>query len=168
MDVMRPEFRAQLLFFYPVPGDGRKCWRPSWDQVMTNKAIVDHFRLRTGWVHRTEDEDADYYMGCLIESGNVRGLSEVQKEEEPRRGELVFKDRTGAPHKLMIEDDHRHPIPDGMYTLIGSSSWIQKNWVVGCLREDGKFEKLSVFRSSYDEQLLRQKPLFEEQVRYLC
>ncbi|PBK59019.1 hypothetical protein ARMSODRAFT_856452, partial [Armillaria solidipes] len=33
VDVMRPKFRAQLLFFYPVSGDGRKCWRPSWEQV---------------------------------------------------------------------------------------------------------------------------------------
>ncbi len=108
-------------------------------------------------------------MGCLIESGNVRGLSEVQKEEEPRRGELVSKDRTGAPHTLMIEDDHRHPIPDGLYTLIGSSGdLVQQNWVVGRLREDGKFEKLAVFRLSYDEQLWRRKPVFEQQVMYLC
>ncbi|PBK94126.1 hypothetical protein ARMGADRAFT_1029946 [Armillaria gallica] len=84
MDVMQPEFRAQLLFFYPVPGDGRKCWQPLWDQVMKNKTIMDHLGLHTGWVHWMEDEDADYYMGCLIESGNVRGLSEVQKEEEPQ------------------------------------------------------------------------------------
>ncbi len=69
----------------------------------------------------------------------------------------------------MIEDDHRHPIPDGLYTLIGSSGdLVQQNWVVGRLREDGKFEKLAVFRLSYDEQLWRRKPVFEQQVMYLC
>ncbi|PBK62233.1 hypothetical protein ARMSODRAFT_842343, partial [Armillaria solidipes] len=33
LDAMAPSVRAQLLFFYPMPGDGRKCWRPSWQQL---------------------------------------------------------------------------------------------------------------------------------------
>ncbi|PBK62338.1 hypothetical protein ARMSODRAFT_920466, partial [Armillaria solidipes] len=32
--VIHYKFRAELFFFYPQPGDGRKCWRPSWEQVM--------------------------------------------------------------------------------------------------------------------------------------
>ncbi|KAK0439962.1 uncharacterized protein EV420DRAFT_1650728 [Desarmillaria tabescens] len=34
VDAMRMEHHAGLLFIYPEPGNGRKCWRPSWDQIM--------------------------------------------------------------------------------------------------------------------------------------
>ncbi|PBK62303.1 hypothetical protein ARMSODRAFT_920446, partial [Armillaria solidipes] len=32
--VMHRLFREELFFFYPQPGDGRKCWQPSWEQLM--------------------------------------------------------------------------------------------------------------------------------------
>ncbi|PBK62011.1 hypothetical protein ARMSODRAFT_943371 [Armillaria solidipes] len=154
VDVMRPELRAQLLFFYPEPGNGKKCWRPSWEQVMSNKVIAPGFTGYPGMVCRTDNPDADYYEGYHIESGNVRGLSEVPRESWPRQGELVLKDVTGEPHTLKIVADHGYPIPDGVYTLIGWYGFISGSelWVVGQLREDGMFQKLSVFCSAADEQ----------------
>ncbi|KAK0447540.1 hypothetical protein EV421DRAFT_1900920 [Armillaria borealis] len=102
MDAMGPRFRTPLLFYYHEPGDGRKRWRPSWEQVMTNKIMVPSLTFFLGWVNRTDDPDADCYTGYHIESANVQGLSEVQTEPTPRQGELVLKDATEAPRTLKI------------------------------------------------------------------
>ncbi|KAK0447538.1 hypothetical protein EV421DRAFT_2078518 [Armillaria borealis] len=173
VDVMQPSFRAQLLFLYPVSGDGRKCWRPSWEQLMTNTSIGDRFNEYPSRVHQTEGADADYYKGCLIKSGYVRGLSAVQTELKYRQGELVVRDATGVRHIFNFTVDHRYQIPDGFYTLIDSNDdWEHPSWVVGRLREDGKFEKLLAFRSFINRQLWRWQPRFEAQAQaqviYLC
>ncbi len=158
VDVMKPEYRAQLLHYYPEPGNGKKCWRPSWQQAMMNNLIVDRIPFRTlRKSDRTYNLDADCYTGCRIESGDVRGLGEVPKEEKRREGDLVLKDMTGAPHAIRIVADHKYPIPDGSYTLIGDCYGLDDLWVVGRLREDGKFEKLSVFKTSSDEYQDMQK-----------
>ncbi|KAK0499311.1 hypothetical protein EDD18DRAFT_1070048 [Armillaria luteobubalina] len=152
MDVMGSEYQAELLFLYPEPGDGKKLWRPSWQQLMSNRTVVSWYRLG-GKINRTEDPDIDCYMGYCIKSGTVRGLGEVPNEPTPRQGEMDFNDVSGAPHTLEIVADHMHPIPDGVYTLLGCRSFPDR-WVVGQLRQDGTFEKLSVFCSADDEALL--------------
>ncbi len=82
------------------------------------------------------------------------GLAKGLTEEKPRQGEMVFKDAAGSPHTLKIVATHTYPIPDGLYALIGcgfdSSSDV---WVIGWRRENGEFQKLSVFRSADDEQM---------------
>ncbi len=78
----------------------------------------------------------------------VRGLADGLTEENPRQGELIFKDVAEFLHTLKIVANHTYPIPDGSYALIGCSSYDSNDvWVVGWRREDGKFEKLSVFSS---------------------
>ncbi|PBK62317.1 hypothetical protein ARMSODRAFT_1024926 [Armillaria solidipes] len=150
---MCDQFRAELFFFYPQPGDGRKCWRPSWKQVMMNKFIALDPDLCLHVVYTTEDPDVDWHDGCHI-VGDVQGLAEVPKEGKPRQGELVFKDPTRSPHTFKIVADHAYPIPDGTYTLLGSSVYASSHyWVVGQLREDEKFEKLSIFHLADDEQV---------------
>ncbi len=85
---------------------------------------------------------------ALIEWGHVSGLSAVQTGR--RLGTVFFKNAARLLCRLDIEAEHRCPIPDGWYTLIGSSGPLgEKTWVVGRLRDDGKFEKLSVFHSCY-------------------
>ncbi|KAK0230054.1 hypothetical protein IW262DRAFT_375899, partial [Armillaria fumosa] len=76
MDVMDPEYRAQLLFIHPEPGNGNKYRRPSWEQVMMNKAIAPGITPHLGSVCPTNNADADYYISYCIESGNVHGLAE--------------------------------------------------------------------------------------------
>ncbi|SJL16848.1 uncharacterized protein ARMOST_20377 [Armillaria ostoyae] len=161
MDAMAPAFRAQLLFFYPMPGDGRKCWRPSWQQLMTNKIIVHQYPM-PWWISRvfwTASTDPNWCEGYQIDSAEVRGLSEVPAEKKLRQGELAFKDGHGAPQTLKIVADHAYPIPDGLYTVIACTEyWYPyrnsqvNSWVVGWRRKDGNFEKLSVFRSADDEK----------------
>ncbi len=154
MDVMLSTCRADFLFHYPEPGNGRKCWRPSWEQVITDKIIapLDWYNL-VNKVEVMEDTDADIYEGYRIESGYVRGLSEVQQGLNCRQGELVLKNIIGELHTIQIVANHAYPIPDGVYTLLYClyeiiASYSKKLWVVGRLQEDGKFEKLSVFHSA--------------------
>ncbi|PBK62295.1 hypothetical protein ARMSODRAFT_943186 [Armillaria solidipes] len=106
---MCDQFRAELFFFYPQPGDGRKCWRPSWKQVMMNKFIVRDPDPYPHGVYTTEDPDVDWHDGCRI-VGDVQGLAEVPKEGKPRQGELLFKDPTGSPHTFKIVANHAYPI----------------------------------------------------------
>ncbi|PBK63558.1 hypothetical protein ARMSODRAFT_538481 [Armillaria solidipes] len=156
--------RMNLLFCYPEPGNGSKCWRASWEQVMNTTfpslggVEVDD---ETG-VGRTDETDVDWYQGLCINSAKVRGLADTSDKETPRQGELVFIDDTEEPLTFNILADHQCSIPDGSYTLIGCKRGVydgkeadgtarfiticSKMWVVGQQRPDGKFEKLSVVR----------------------
>ncbi|KAK0230072.1 hypothetical protein IW262DRAFT_1477696 [Armillaria fumosa] len=122
---------------------------PSWQQVMSNKFILPPSSWWPGKVCRTDrsgDVDADWYVGYCIESGIVRGFGEVPKDETQRQGELVLKDTNGGTHILNIVAQHTHRIPDGSYALMSTDGGSFNDlWVIGRLREDGKFEKLSVF-----------------------
>ncbi len=146
VDAMEPQNRTGLLFYYPKPGNGNRCWRPSWQQAMMNNDIVDDIPtwLRPK-VTRAENPGADWFTGCRIESGDVRGLDEVPKERKCREGQLVVKDITGEPYTIKIVAYHKYRIPNGSYTLIWPVHVSNNVWVVGQLREDGKFKKLSVF-----------------------
>ncbi len=152
MDAMSSRYRAEFLFYFPEPGNGNKYWRPSWQQIMTLKHFVPWSPLWLEYVKRMEGADADWYEGFCIDSADVRGLEEGPKENKCRQGEMVFKDAAGSPHTCKIVADHTYPIPDGSYTLL-CSDLRHDRWVVGQLREVGKFEKLSVFRLADDEQV---------------
>ncbi|PBK59651.1 hypothetical protein ARMSODRAFT_966722 [Armillaria solidipes] len=165
VDAMFKYSRWDLLFFYPEPGDGSKCWRPSWNQIMTKILPSQQMSLWDGVFKLREhpDDRADFYQGYHIDSGYVRGLSHPSYKGMPRQGEMVVQDDTGSTHTFKIIADHTYPIPEGSYTLLGSndhyvSSRSRSNlhdrrllfWLVGWQRRDGKFEKLSVF-SMLDE-----------------
>ncbi|KAK0187481.1 hypothetical protein F5146DRAFT_1003255 [Armillaria mellea] len=112
-----------------------------------------------------EATDVDWYFeGFFIDLADVRGLDEGPNENKSRQGEMVIEDVSGSPRRFKIFADHVYPIPDGSYALIGTRDEISSSdlnhWVVGKLREDGRFEKLSVFRSADDElQNLRELEL---------
>ncbi|KAK0499277.1 hypothetical protein EDD18DRAFT_1102651 [Armillaria luteobubalina] len=152
--------------FQYTPGNRKENWRPSWEQVMTNKANAPHFGGYPGGVNRRNNRGADFYMGYRI-GGNVRGLSEVSNQPVPRQGEVVFNDANGATHTLKILADHMYPIPGGFYTLLGCNGMLSNpdRWVIGRTREDGRFEKLSVFRSADDEEARLYFLTFAKQAR---
>ncbi|KAK0224335.1 hypothetical protein IW262DRAFT_1372350 [Armillaria fumosa] len=150
MDIMWPRCRADLFFCFPEPGDGRKRWRPSWQQIMTVEHFVPSSFQWLGDVKPVGDTDGDWYEGYWIDSADVRGLDEGLKEEKPRQGEMFVKNAAGISCTFKILADHVYSIPDGSYALVGASVWTDAacpfgRWVVGQLTEDGKFEKLSVF-----------------------
>ncbi|KAK0499250.1 hypothetical protein EDD18DRAFT_1377266 [Armillaria luteobubalina] len=159
MDMISSKRQAELFFYFPEPGNGRMYWRPSWQQIMT----IEHFRpqehlAELGDVEHGETDGA-WYESYFIESADVRGLDEGSKEEKPRQGEIFYKHAAGFSRTFKILADHVYPIPDGSYALIGASNWDDwsstcplRFWVVGRLRDDRKFEKLSVFSLAEDEQ----------------
>ncbi|PBK63379.1 hypothetical protein ARMSODRAFT_541512 [Armillaria solidipes] len=162
VNVMLNHNRAHLLFFYPEPGDGSVCWRPSWKQIMTKtlpspssssygmESGIDHFgSVIFGSSARFANTDT--YRGHFINSGEVRGLADRSQDGTPRQGELVVKGQT-----VRIVADHAYQIPNGSYALIGRKSGghsllrdpedlDMKDWVIGWCRQDDKFEKLSIF-----------------------
>ncbi len=176
MDMMDPRFQGQLFFFYPEPGEGRKCWQPSWEQVMRNNTMSPRLyqarpNVRGIYWDADSQPDSVYFGPSYILSGNVLGLSEAPEELKHRQGELVLKDAKGSPHKLKIVADHTYPIPDGLYALTGLAGFLSKTsdlWVVGQLREDGKFKKLSVFRSADDEEVKAEQLGLEFTTIYVC
>ncbi|KAK0431776.1 hypothetical protein EV421DRAFT_2089870 [Armillaria borealis] len=153
VDAMAYWSRTDLFFLYPEPGNGMKYWRPSWEQMMMKTNIRSCSGL--GWlakVGRTEETDVDWFEGPSIDSGYVRGLE--YDEEGPRQGELIVRDSNGERHTFKIFADHQYPIPDGSYTLIGARGWSNETfWAVGKPRQDGKFEKLSVFNMQDFQEL---------------
>ncbi|SJL16948.1 uncharacterized protein ARMOST_20484 [Armillaria ostoyae] len=161
VDAMCWYSRQNLLFFYPEPGDGGKCWRPSWKQIMTKTLPSHQWSLWDGDIFWKEDAgvSTDSYQGYHIDSGYVRGLPHPLYDGMPRQGELVVKDDTGSTQTFKIIADHTHPIPESSYTLLFQYDRNEKSdyyrrrlfWVVGLQRPDGKFEKLSVFMMLDDD-----------------
>ncbi len=125
-------------------------------------------------VVRSEKADADLssYRGPCINSGNVWGLSRPLHKGKSHQGVLVIKYGAGLGRAFRVVADHAYPIPDGLYTLIGSKGILEQrgySWVVGRQRQDGKFEKLSVFSMSEEEEMrLRELGIMEEVETVLC
>ncbi len=159
LNVTQDWFRADLFFFYPEPGNGKKVWRPSWDQAMKHTVSWRDPSQVMGKIGRRGGEDVDCYRGPYIESAEVRGLdnkfkaSDVSAQKTSRRGELHLKDSNGKTHTFKIIVDHTYPIPDGPYALIGSTGFPSTRsallWVVGKM-QDEKFKKISVFSMADD------------------
>ncbi|KAK0479165.1 hypothetical protein IW261DRAFT_1564526 [Armillaria novae-zelandiae] len=149
MDVMSPLSRVQVFFYFPEPGNGRKYWRPSWQQIMT----TNHHLHSSIWGLRpveNGDTDQDWYNGYFINSADVRGLDEGLQEGMPRQGEMFIKNAAGVSCPFKILADHVYLIPDGSYAVVGAD--YDGPCVIGWLREDRKFDKLSVFRLADDER----------------
>ncbi|KAK0187520.1 hypothetical protein F5146DRAFT_1059095 [Armillaria mellea] len=156
--------RESLLFFYPEPGDGSKCWRPSWTQIMTKSLPSHQISLWDEYKHGSEvlsnHSLGDSFWGYVIHSGYVRGLSDASYNGMPRRGELVVKHKYGSTHTFKIVADHMYPIPEESYSLLG---YIDRNnfkgsspnihlhfWVIW--RRDANPKKVSVFRMPDDRE----------------
>ncbi len=85
VNAMEKDKRAYLLFFYPAPGDGNICWRPTWKQVMTK--ILPSPSWSSGVENKlVRKEDFDLYKGPCINSGEVRGLAFGSQDRPLARG----------------------------------------------------------------------------------
>ncbi|KAK0433077.1 hypothetical protein EV421DRAFT_1910373 [Armillaria borealis] len=141
--------RALLLFQYPRFGLGRKKWRPTWEQVMTEPlpAFVDYF----GGVQHDNEMDEDWVDGLCIEKGLLRGLDVGSAEGVDRCGQLEVKDADGTSHTFKICVTHQIPIPEDVYVLLRvQDPWRDKfnkqiYWAVGRRMPDQRFEKVSMF-----------------------
>ncbi len=60
-------------------------------------------------------------------------------------GQLVVKDDTGTECSFEITVSHQYPIPDGSYTLLGTTDKSSNiHWVIGRRLLDRRLRKLSV------------------------
>ncbi len=153
--------RGALFFLYPEPGNAGTIWRPSWDQLMKKSLPEYHTPADSNNCYTRIERDAENSVDrceevLCIENGCVRGLAIVDVSGTDRHGELLVEDTSGMQHSFHVIAIHQFPIPDGMYTLIGSQEsrydsprqWVQ--WVVGRRLADESFEKLSVFKMADD------------------
>ncbi|KAK0445296.1 uncharacterized protein EV420DRAFT_970845 [Desarmillaria tabescens] len=150
VNAMQSTVRAGLFFHYPEPGNRSKSWRPSWEQVMAPTLPQTLGWFDIGDVHSTEM--IDWYAGPRIDSVYVCGLADPSNN--PRQGKLSIKDNAGESCACKIVAKHTYPIPDGGYIIIGTKRpWVASGniWVVGRLRQDGKFEKVSVIHLADSE-----------------
>lgn len=115
-------------------------------------------------VYREEETNTDWCGsdGACIEAGYVRGLAEILPAGNSRQGELVVEDNTGEKHTFEIVADHKYPIRDGLYTLLGSNLSLSLTtlvggqcWVVGKILPEQMFKKVSVFRIFDVEEMKR-------------
>ncbi|KAK0437425.1 uncharacterized protein EV420DRAFT_1280684 [Desarmillaria tabescens] len=120
-EVMDGKYHLELLLLYPEPGNGYKCWQPSWNEVMAMVTIPKTRMCLQSVDLQTDETGVDWYWGPCIKLGNLRGLGKVSSKIIPRQGELLVKDHTGLSHVFKIIADHTYLIPDSPYTLIGMS-----------------------------------------------
>ncbi|KAK0186091.1 hypothetical protein F5146DRAFT_1069195 [Armillaria mellea] len=155
VDAMGPGMRGYLLFVYPEVGLGCKKRRPSWNQVMTQSLPADvdcH-----GYVKHVAETDEDLFEGPCIEKGLVRGLDAGSAEGVDRCGELVVDAADGSTHTFKIRANHKYPIPEDTYTLLGSAPVdfrgvpVPQYWVIGQRLLGEKFEKVSVFYMDHEQ-----------------
>ncbi|KAK0440190.1 uncharacterized protein EV420DRAFT_1650578 [Desarmillaria tabescens] len=149
INAMSFKSRAELLFLYPKPGNGKKHWQPSWEQVMTEMPLR-HDELGARIFRKDETDDDCVCYSNVINSDEVRGLAKESKGG-PRQGELIIEKGTSTRRSCPLEiiADHGYPIPDGSYTLLASKGY--SHWVIGEMQE-GKFKKRSVFRMADDSE----------------
>ncbi|KAK0477509.1 hypothetical protein EDD18DRAFT_1469290 [Armillaria luteobubalina] len=150
MDVAHDKLRAIFLFWYPKP-NGNGSWRPSWEQLITEiypamPSMLYNFDNVPDISWTTEDGDS--YDGPRMDACLVQGLA--NETETPRSGKLTIQDFSGIEHTFRIFSRNACPIPDGQYTLLGTSEirrlgqteWC---WVIGKVEaREGKFRKVSV------------------------
>ncbi|KAK0431082.1 hypothetical protein EV421DRAFT_1854897 [Armillaria borealis] len=145
-----------------------QAWRPSWNQVITER------RLPTGKVSlyadvgRDDETNSDWYDGMCIEEGRVQGLGTNDPKGLSRRGKLVVKDDTGTLHSLEIVAVHPYAIPEDSYRLIASGQRksgaraapsTEIYWVAGRRLPEQKFEKVAVFNMTDAKEIERLKKL---------
>ncbi|PBK95979.1 hypothetical protein ARMGADRAFT_1077496 [Armillaria gallica] len=85
--------RVSFLLVYPGVGLGRKKWRPTWEQVMTEPLPVNDASDSRASVQCDDEMDEDRFGGLCIEKGHVRGLDVQSTEGGDRCGELVVESR---------------------------------------------------------------------------
>ncbi len=153
---MFPNTRADLFFYYPEPGNGMSFWAPSWEQVMTPTLPLRGEAAAIGATDTSILVGWHQHRGPRIKSGEVHGLADQSHDRNPRRGQLVVKDGTGAPHRIAVVANHQYQIQDGLYTLIGNDGdtdgVFMKYWVVGHMYMRDWFEKVSVIHIEDEDE----------------
>ncbi|SJL02955.1 uncharacterized protein ARMOST_06297 [Armillaria ostoyae] len=164
VSTMRTTHRGDMFFLYPRLG-GEQTWRPSWNQVITEKRLPTGKVSLYAVVGRDDERNSDWYDGMCIEEGLIQGLDANDPKGLLRPGKLVVKD-AGILHSLEIVAAHPYAIPEDSYTLIPSEGKSEARapstdiyWVAGRRLLDQKFEKVAVFTMTDAKEIQRLKKL---------
>ncbi|SJL14998.1 uncharacterized protein ARMOST_18478 [Armillaria ostoyae] len=157
--------RCDLLFLYPEPGNASKKWRPSWEQAMTTHLPKDKCNIAIASFKWDDKASIDQCNAVTcIEMGLVQGLSVGGAEGVDRHGELTVEDSDGTKHTIKIFATHQYPIPEDTYTLLSMGPHPDgheaiQHCVVGRRLPEQRFEKLSVFRITNWDEMVRLESL---------
>ncbi len=141
---MHTSSQGRLFSLYPEPGNAGTKWRPSWEQAMMTP-LPDHEDFSIN-IYRNE-MDEDWCDVKCIEKGFIQGLAVVEGVD--RHGELIVKDENGVEHVFNAMATHKCPIPEDVYTLIGTDpQWYPQpfSWVLGRRLSGKRFEKVSILK----------------------
>ena len=148
-------YRGDLLFLFPMSGDGRLNWAPSWKQILENELPkgsgvyvsqnVSHVHGSSYYQHR-----AYAIKDCLIKGFHEISSIILDKIRTKRTGQMVVE---SGPNLVSFEmvASHGVLIPEGRYALLSGRGYLEF-WVVakfqGTSTEgDLLFEKVSILQA---------------------
>ncbi|PBK62709.1 hypothetical protein ARMSODRAFT_1008168 [Armillaria solidipes] len=73
VNTMQTKHRGDMFFLYPRPGS-EQAWRPSWNQVITERCLPMGKVSLYMDVGCDDKTNSDWYDGMCIEEGRVQGL----------------------------------------------------------------------------------------------
>ncbi|KAJ3521531.1 hypothetical protein NM688_g9004 [Phlebia brevispora] len=149
-NMMTERYRLDLIFLYPVPGDGKCTWRPTWRQLTSATTPLPHAQLTSlgvyPWTQTIHDDDSIEMKVITLNRCTIRCLDKPNEMEHCGHGTVVVTldgvesststgvvqpSFTGTPH-------HRHRILDGEgYVLVGFTCQvtyhreISRHWMIG-------------------------------------
>ncbi|KAF9024550.1 hypothetical protein BDZ89DRAFT_1068948 [Hymenopellis radicata] len=154
---MQSSVRADLLFYFPRPGDGTLKWRPSWKQLMGNSTRP----VRTTRVHSGAKVavmkgtpgyaayDGPRILNCLVSSWKTRTAGNRKRKE----GRITIGDsKNGQTFTYYIPHERVSQISEGRYTLVGNENY--EVWVVckpSSVGPGRELEKVNVIGLKPDE-----------------
>ncbi|KAJ3556592.1 hypothetical protein NM688_g1947 [Phlebia brevispora] len=164
--------RAELAFLYPVPGDGRIAWRPSWSQLTpADKTLKiplapmeSLMQLSNPLSADAVEEDGSFKLtALLVRNCTIQSLAVHEVEKYCRRGKLTIHGGSSieGEHTFNVEAHHQQLISEGQnYILVGyldmDSTWNQNQfWIVGIETKQGSIRKVTVLRMESEDDCKR-------------
>lgn len=178
VDCMGVQYWAHMLFLYPVPGNGRDVWRPTWRQLMEGIAEGLPVRLsgstavlnNSSWPY---DASKGYWTRQIyvrvFENCRIEGLGRQPSAawgSQGRTGTVYVQDKSAKPClSFPVLALHDFEISETPCVLLGCTILDKEMWgklyrrgaassgceylVVGYFADAGKFVKVSVIESSF-------------------
>ncbi|KAG8883456.1 hypothetical protein FRB97_006584 [Tulasnella sp. 331] len=156
-----PMQRGDLFFIFPEPGNGRHVWCPSWKQIKEAQSLPQQRTIRQ-YVY--QNDEAYEIAGRCIQQCYVDGLTDLGNGSIPRRGNILISGKDDTEHTVPVLANHKCPIADGSYMLIGGSGPYLAHWVIGKRRGSDLVEKVSVVEIVEKEFVVKMGHLSEDKV----
>lgn len=155
--------RAHLFLWYPVAGNSRYSWMPSWSQVMTedvpakniseDRYVIDYDEMRDEFHGRRFRVLED----CEVHGLHLPSLGKSSENTAVRTGTIsVGGCGTLMSHQFKVVAGHQVAIDEEIrYILIFSTNIYSRRFVVGVRNDAGRVKKLCVldFEHAYSPWL---------------